>query len=77
MSQRRPDAGALRQRARELAAERRRFGYRRFGYLLAQEGLIPSSHDADSRGESQSDETLTRWLLAEGHGHGRSDWIEG
>jgi putative transposase len=29
----------LRQRLRELAAERRRFGYRRLGYLLAREGL--------------------------------------
>lgn len=33
----RPDDGALRQRLRELAAERRRFGYRRLGYLLARE----------------------------------------
>ena len=29
---------ALRQRLRELAAERRRFGYRRLGWLLAREG---------------------------------------
>ena len=35
------DAG-LRQRLRELAAERRRFGYRRLGYLLAREGLAPN-----------------------------------
>ena len=39
---RRPDDGALRQRLRELAAERRRFGYRRLGYLLAREGLMPN-----------------------------------
>ncbi|AMK18936.1 transposase [Sphingobium sp. MI1205] len=38
----RPDDGALRQRLRELAAERRRFGYRRLGYLLAREGLRPN-----------------------------------
>jgi putative transposase len=37
----RPDDGALRQRLRKLAAERRRFGYRRLGYLLAQEGMTP------------------------------------
>ena len=34
------DAGLrLRLRLRELAAERRRFGYRRLGYLLAREGV--------------------------------------
>ena len=38
----RPDDGALRQRLRELAAERRRFGYRRLGYLLAREGITPN-----------------------------------
>ena len=38
----RPDDGALRQRLRELAAERRRFGYRRLGYLLAREGIAPN-----------------------------------
>jgi len=35
----RPDDGAIRARLRELAAERRRFGYRRLGYLLAREGI--------------------------------------
>lgn len=38
----RPDDGPLRQRLRELAGERRRFGYRRLGYLLAQEGMGPN-----------------------------------
>ncbi len=38
----RPDDGALRQGLRELAAERRRFGYRRLGYLLAREGITPN-----------------------------------
>ena len=32
----------LRQRLRELAAARQRFGYRRLGYLLAREGLKPN-----------------------------------
>ena len=36
---RRPDDAALRDRLRELAAERRRFGYRRLGVLLAREGM--------------------------------------
>lgn len=36
------DDGALRQRLRELAAERRRFGYRRLGHLLAREGIVPN-----------------------------------
>jgi putative transposase len=39
---RRPDDGPLRARLRALAAERRRFGYRRLGYLLAREGLVPN-----------------------------------
>ena len=38
----RPDDGALRQRLPELAAERRRFGYRRLDYLLAREGMAPN-----------------------------------
>ncbi|NHN96335.1 IS3 family transposase, partial [Acetobacter thailandicus] len=33
---------ALRQRLRELADQRRRFGYRRLGYLLAREGYSPN-----------------------------------
>ena len=36
----RPDDSALRQRLRELAAERRRFGYRRLGWMLAREGHV-------------------------------------
>jgi len=36
---RRPDDAEIRVRLRELAAERRRFGYRRLGYLLAREGI--------------------------------------
>ena len=35
---RRPDDAAVRERLRALAAERRRFGYRRLGLLLAREG---------------------------------------
>lgn len=38
----RPDDAGLRQRLRDLAGERRRFGYRRLGYLLAREGLVPN-----------------------------------
>jgi putative transposase len=36
---RRPNDEPLRQRLRELAAMRRRFGYRRLGWLLAREGF--------------------------------------
>ena len=36
----RPDDGAIRQRLRELAAERRRFGYRRLHLLLLREGMV-------------------------------------
>jgi putative transposase len=35
---RRPDDTPVRQRLRELAGQRRRFGYRRLGWLLAREG---------------------------------------
>ena len=36
---RRPDDGAIRHRLRELAAQRRRFGYRRLHVLLRREGI--------------------------------------
>jgi putative transposase len=36
----RPDDVTVRQRLRELAAERRRFGYRRLGWMLEREGHI-------------------------------------
>jgi putative transposase len=36
----RPDDSAFRQRLRELAAVRRRFGYRRLGWMLAREGHV-------------------------------------
>ena len=36
----RPDDAATRARLRALAAERRRFGYRRLGLLLSREGLV-------------------------------------
>jgi putative transposase len=36
---RRPDDGAIRARLRAIASERRRFGYRRVGLLLAREGV--------------------------------------
>jgi putative transposase len=38
----RGDDALLRVRLRELAAERRRFGCRRLGYLLAREGMTPN-----------------------------------
>ena len=40
---RRADDSALGQRLRELAQERRRFGYRRLGWLLAREGHTMNS----------------------------------
>jgi len=38
--QRRPDDGAVRSRLREIAAIRRRFGYRRLHVLLEREGIV-------------------------------------
>ena len=40
LSSKRPDDSTVRQRLRELAAERRRFGYRRLGWLLVREGHV-------------------------------------
>jgi putative transposase len=37
----RPDNGVLRERLRDLASERRRFCYRRLGYLQARERITP------------------------------------
>lgn len=37
---RREDDGDLRSRLREIASERRRFGYRRLGIMLAREGIV-------------------------------------
>lgn len=37
---RRSDDGDLRSRLREIALERRRFGYRRLGIVLAHEGIV-------------------------------------
>jgi putative transposase len=37
---RRSDDGDLRSRLREIALERRRFGYRRLGIMLAREGIV-------------------------------------
>lgn len=39
---RRPDDAPVRARLRELAGERRRFGYRRLGILLEREGIRPN-----------------------------------
>ena len=36
----RPDDEAIRVRMRELAAQRRRFGFRRIGVLLGREGIV-------------------------------------
>ena len=42
----RPDDTHLRQRLRELSAARRRFGYRRLGYLLARIADLPQQNMA-------------------------------
>lgn len=34
-----PDCPEIRQRMREIASERRRFGYRRIGLMLEREGM--------------------------------------
>ena len=37
---REPDCPEIRQRIREIAHERRRFGYRRIGLMLEKEGIV-------------------------------------
>ncbi len=44
--QRRADLAEIRRRLRELAGERRRFGYRRLGILLAREGMVMNHKNA-------------------------------
>ena len=41
--ERAPDCPEVRARMRELAAERRRFGYRRIGLMLEREGIVMNS----------------------------------
>ena len=54
----RPDEGHLRGRLRELAAQRRRFGYRRLHVLLRREGLVVH-HKRGERLYRDRDEGLT------------------
>jgi putative transposase len=35
-----PDCPKIRERMREIASERHRFGYRRIGLMLAREGIV-------------------------------------
>ena len=41
--ERAPDCPEIRTRMREIAAERRRFGYRRIGLMLEREGIVTNS----------------------------------
>jgi putative transposase len=54
------DAPEVRQRLRELAGERRRFGYRRLGILLAREGM-GMNHKKLLRLYREEGLTLRRW----------------
>jgi hypothetical protein len=54
----RPDDAVLRERLRALAAERRRFGYRRLGVLLAREGLVMIVSD---NGTELTSNAILRW----------------
>ena len=51
---RRPDDGAMRERLKALAAERRRFGYRRLHVLLAARGPAPSTGSGCSGSTARS-----------------------
>src|SRR3546814_7221578 len=62
---RRSDDGDLRSRLREIAAERRRFGYRRLGIMLAREGLVMNHKKLMRSEETTSDiQTLMSSLYA-------------
>ena len=53
-AKRAPDT-VLRGRLRDLANERRRFGYRRLFVLLRREGELVHAHEGDSAGVVQAD----------------------
>ena len=69
---RRPDDAGLRQRLRELASERRRFGYRRLHILLKREGIeiLEEALSSLSRGTAHRAQA---WWPQEGLGHTGAD----
>ena len=56
----------LRSRLRDLASERRRFGYRRLGYLLAREDITPN-HKKLLRIYREEGLKVRRRVAASGH----------
>ena len=69
----RPDDAALRQRLRELAAERRRFGYRRLGWMLAREGHAHESQEALSAVPRRAAHGAPAWRAQTGAGNASTD----
>lgn len=67
----RSDDRALWQRLRELAAERRRFGYRRLDYLLAREGITPNHKKLLRIGPPTTVTLLNPAMTASGQGQSR------
>ena len=55
-----PDCPEIRQRMREIASERRRFGYRRIGVMLAREGMAMNHKKAALSGGRSCREAPTR-----------------
>ena len=61
----RPDDAPVRERLRALAAERRRFGYRRLHVLLRQEGLVMNRKRRHCHGNSRwAGSTVGGWYQA-------------
>ena len=75
-----PDDALLRQPLRELAAERRRFGYRRLGYLLAREGHGAQPQEAAAYLPRRRAAGVSPWRTQAGSGHtgpdGAARWTE-
>jgi putative transposase len=69
----RPDDAPLRVRLRELAAERRRFGYRRLGYLLAREGITPNHKKLLRIYREEGLRGALPWWPQTGAGYARTD----
>ena len=66
------DALEIRQRLRDLAGERRRFGYRRLGILLAREG-VTMNHKKLYRLYREEGLTAPPAWPQTGHRHARTD----
>lgn len=58
----------------ELAAKRRRFGYRRLGYLLARESITPNRKELLRTYRGEGGQRPSPWRPASGTRHAQTRW---